>query len=292
MLAIKSHKILLEATQEQDKLFTSWCGVARWAFNAGLEYKIALYHDKKKSIGAYTLMTEIVSLKQTIEYAWLNDVPCSIPRMALMQLDAAYNNFFRRVKQGKTEKGFPKFKSKKHSKLSFHLEPNQIAAKNNRVRIPKIGWLKMYQPLRFDGKIVGTICISKAAGRWYASFTVETEIPNPSDNQARRVTGLDVGIKTLATLSDGTEFANPKASYRLANLLARAQRQMARKQKGSKRWEKAKLRMLKVHKRITDVRANATHNVSAYVVNNYSGVAIEDLLTIVDFSAILTLNKQ
>ncbi len=114
MLVFKGHKILLETIQEQDDLFTSWCGAARWTYNAGLEYKIALYRDKKKSIGAYALMKEIVALKQTPEYGWLNDVPSSIPRRALLQLDVAYENFFRRMKQGKTEKGFPRFKGKKN----------------------------------------------------------------------------------------------------------------------------------------------------------------------------------
>lgn len=279
MLIQKSHKILLDVTPETDAVFVSWCGAARWAYNFGLEKKKVAYEETKKSPGSYALMQDVVALKKTNEYAWLKDVPKSIPRMALMQLEAAYTNFFRRVKGSDKQKGFPKFKSKKRSKLAFRLEPDAISVKGQRVRIPKLGWLKMYQTIRFTGKLVGIICISKVAGRWYASFSVETEIPGPIENQEKVAIGLDVGVKTLATLSDGKKFDNPKAFYCLERLLARAQRQMVRKQKGSKRWQKAKLRIQRIHKRIADVRANATHHVSAYAARNYSGVAIEDLNT-------------
>lgn len=278
MLVIKSHKILLKIIPKTEASFISWCGAARWAYNYGLERKIDNFEGFGKSLGAYTLMQEVVAIKKTAEYAWLNDIPKSIPRMALLQLERAYANFFRRVKSGdKEKKGFPRFKSKKRSRICFHLEPDAIAVNNNYVRIPKIGWLKMHQAIRFEGKLVGTVCISQTAGRWYASFSVRTEVPDPIEKQERDVVGLDVGIKHLAVLSDGRKFNNPKAFYHLEKLLARAQRQMARKRKGSKRWQKAKLRIQRIHKRIADLRANATHHASAYVASNYDGVATEDL---------------
>ena len=168
-------------------------------------------------------------------------------------------------------------KSKKRSKLSFHLEPDAIAIDGNRVRIPKLGWVRMHQAIRFEGKLVGTVCISCTAGRWYASFSVETEVADPIERQERVAIGVDVGIKHLAVLSDGKMFDNPRSFYRLEGLLARAQRQMARKQKGSKRWQKARLRVQRIHKRIADLRANVTHHVTSYVAANYDGVAIEDL---------------
>jgi len=277
MLVIKAHKILLDVSPEVEKQFISWCGVARWAYNYGLEQKITRFKETGESPGSFALMQEIVALKKVDEYAWLRDVPKSVPRMALMQLGAAYTNFFRRVKSGDVKKGFPRFKSRKRSRMCFHLEPDAIAVKGNQVRIPKIGWLRLHQSIRFEGKLVGTACISLLAGKWYASFLVETEVADPIEKQERKAAGLDVGVKTLATLSDGKKFDNPKAFYCLEKLLARAQRQMARKQKGSHRCQKAKLRVQRIHKRIADLRANATHRVSAYVATNYDGVAIEDL---------------
>ncbi|MBI4640214.1 MAG: transposase [Candidatus Tectomicrobia bacterium] len=277
MLVTKAHKILLYTTPETEAAFVSWCGAARWAYNLGLERKKAACEDTKKSPGSYAFMKEVVALKKTDEYAWLNDVPKSIPRMALRQLETAYANFFRRVKGGEKQKGFPKFKSKKRAKVAFHLEPDAISVKGNRVRIPKVGWIKMHDSIRFDGELVGTVCISCTASQWYASFSVETKIPDPIENQEKVVVGLDVGIKTLATLSDGKKFENPRAFYHLEKLLARAQLQVAHKQKGSKRWQQATLRVQRIHKRIADLRAIATHHASAYVAKHYHGVAIEDL---------------
>jgi len=277
MLVVKAHKILLGVNSEVEQRFISWCGTARWSYNYGLERKKAAYEKTGKSPSSFFLMKEVVILKKTDEYAWLSNAPKSVPRVALLQLEIAYANFFRRVKGGDARVGFPKFKSKKRTKLSFHLEPDAIAVNGKRVRIPKIGWLKMYQSIRFEGRLVGTICISQKAGKWYASFLIETETPDPIENQEKVAVGLDVGVKTLATLSDGKKFDNPKAFYQLERLLARAQRQIARRQKDSKRWHKAKLRVQRIHKRIADLRANATHHASAYIVANYDGVAIEDL---------------
>lgn len=224
-------------------------------------------------------MQEVVALKKTDEYVWLNEVPRSVPRLALLQLEQAYASFFRHLKDGSEKPGFPKFKSRKRRRMCFHLEPDAIAVDGNKVRIPKIGWLRMHQNIRFEGRLVETVCLSQTAGKWYAGFSIETEVADPIESQekARAAVGLDVGVKTLATLSDGKKFDNPQAFYRLERLLARAQRQMARKQEGSQRWQKAKLRVQRIYKRIADLRANATHHVSAYVAKNYSGVAIEDL---------------
>jgi len=277
MLVTKAHKILLDISPEIERQFVSWCGAARWSYNFGLGRKKEAFEKTGRSPGSYALMKEVVALKKTDEYAWLNDIPKSVPRMALMQLETAYANFFRRVKGGNAKPGFPRFRSKKRSRMCFHLEPDAIAVDGNRVRIPKIGWLKMHQAIRFKGKLVGTVCVSYTAGRWYASFSVETEIADPIEKQEREAVGVDVGIKHLAVLSDGKMFANPKSFYRLEGLLTRAQRQVARKKEGSNRWQKAKVRVQRIHKRIADLRANATHHVSAYVAANYDGVAIEDL---------------
>lgn len=277
MIVYKSHKILLDVTPEIEQVFISWCGTARWAYNYGLARRKAEYESTRTVLGSYTLMKEIVVLKKTNEYSWLRDVSCSVPRMAMIHLEEAYTEFFRRVKRGDKEKGFPKFKSRRRARLAFHLEPDAITIDNNHIRIPKIGWLRMHQSIRWDGKIVRSVCISKTAGRWYASFNVKTEVDDPIEKQERTAVGLDVGIKHLAVLSDGKKFDNPRAFYHLERLAARAQRQMERKQKGSKRWERAKLRVQQINKRIADLRANTTHHVSAYIAQNYDGVAIEDL---------------
>lgn len=274
MLVTKGHRIQLLPNNRQKTIFRQWAGTHRWAYNWGLREKIDAYEETGKSPGAYSLMKEIVKLKQTEEYGWLNDVGKSVPRMALMQLEQAYANFFRRCKNGE-KPGFPKWKSKKRSKVVFHLEPDTVKVEDKRVRLPKIGWVRMTTPLRFKGKLVGSIAISEQAGKWYISLNVETE-HSLSDNQGGAV-GIDLGVKTLAVLSDGMAYENPKALKHHQKLLARAQRQLARKQKGSKRREKAKLRVQKLHKRIADIRADTIHQATAEIARQYDFVAMEDL---------------
>jgi putative transposase len=277
MLVIKSHKILLKTNPELEQKFLECSGVSRWAYNYGLARNIDSYGKMGESPSGYDLQKEIVQLKKTPEYEWLNDYPCDIVRNSLGALDVAFKNFFRRLKQGKEKPGFPKFKSKKKSKLSFHMETIHVRTEGKKVRLSKLGWVGMYEELRFSGKLVGTVCISKTAGRWYVSFGIETEIDDPIEKQEKVAVGVDVGIKSLVVLSDGTVFENPKAFYRLEKLLARAQRNLSRKKKGSNRYSNAKLRVEKIHKRISDLRADATHKATSYLASNYDGVAIEDL---------------
>lgn len=274
MLVQKGHKVQLLPNNEQKTVFKQWAGVARWAYNWGLERRIGAYEETGKSPRAYALAKKVVQLKHTT-HPWLADVSKSVPRVALCQLDDAYTNFFRRVKNGDAQKGFPKFRSKKLTPLSFHLELNQVCIKGKRVRLPKIGWVRMAKPLRFIGKLVGTIRIGEYAGKWYVSFNVGVEV-EPADNQGEAI-GIDLGIKALATLSNGVAYKNPKALKRYEKLLVRAQRQLARKQMGSKRREKAKLRVRCLHKRIRDIRTNAIHQATADITKQYSFVAMEDL---------------
>lgn len=275
MLVVKSHKIQLLPNNVQKAKFISWCSVARWAYNFGLERRIEAYKATGKSPGAYALSKEVTVMKHST-HLWLCDAPKSIPRMALQQLDTAYANFFRRVKRGDKQKGFPRFKSKRHSQKAFHLEPETVRLDSNQVRLPKLGWVRMCQSLRFDGKLVGTVAISEYAGKWYASFSVKVEVPDPVENQDRAV-GIDLGVKTLATTSDGCKFENPRHGKQLEALLARAQRQLARKKPGSKRRQKAKLRVQRIHKRIADRRTDAVHQATARICSQYNAVYLEDL---------------
>lgn len=275
MLVHKAHKIQLLPNNIQRMTFRQWVGTARWAYNWGLERKIKAYQETGKSPGAYTLSKKITVMKHST-YLWLCDAPKSIPRTALRQLDAAYANFFRRVKQYAKRKGFPKFKSKKRSRKVFHLEPDTVRIEGKRIRLPKMGWVRMTKPFRFGGgRLIGTVAISERAGKWYVSLAVEIEVPEPIENQNR--IGVDLGVKTLAVLSDGKEFENPKAIRHHKQLLARAQRQLARKQKGSNRRKQAKFRVQRIQKRIADIRADATHKATRYIADNYGFVAMEDL---------------
>lgn len=306
MRVYKGHRIQLLPNNRQRTAFVRWGGAHRWAYNYGLARKIAAYEETGKSPGAYALMKEVVRLKGEPETAWLRDVPKSVPRMALLHLEDAYRRYFREKRDGTVDKriaqlkaqgkwegrraklmkagrhgfqldpGFPRFKSKKRDPMVFHLEPETVRVNGRRVWIPRLGWVKMTKPLRFSGKLVSTVAVREQAGKWYISFNVEVDIPDAVETQDDAV-GVDLGVKALATLSDGTVFENPKAIRRLEGLLARAQRQLARKQKGSNRRKRARLRVARIQKRIADIRADATHKATRYLADRYGLVAMEDL---------------
>lgn len=275
MLIQKSHKIQLLPNNVQRAKFVEYAGVHRWSYNYGLERKKAEYESTGKSSGAYALAVEVTALKRST-HPWLSEAPKSIPRLALQQLDVAYANFFRRVKNGAMKPGFPRFKSRKRDRLVFHLESDTVVIDKNKARIPKLGWVRMCQPLRFSGKLAGTVAISEQAGKWFASLTVEVETPDLDERQDREV-GIDLGVKTLATTSDGREFENPKHGKQLEELLVRVQRQLARKKPGSKRWQKAKLRVQRIHKSIADRHADAIHQATLRICGKYNTVYLEDL---------------
>jgi putative transposase len=273
----KGHKIQLSPNNKQSSKFKEWCGAHRWAYNFGLERKKKAYKETGKSLSAYSLMKEIVRLKQQPETAWLKDVPKSVPRVALLHLEGACKLFFRRVKESEGKLGFPRFKSRKRSKKVFHLEPETVKVNGKRVWIPLLGWVRMTKPLRFSGKLVGTVAISEYAGKWYVSFNVEVTLPEPIESQDRQAVGVDLNVSELATCSDGTVFENPKALFHYEKLLKKAQRQLSRKEFGSKRWKRAKRRVQLIHKRIADIRGDATHKATSYIADRYNFVAMEDL---------------
>jgi putative transposase len=189
---------------------------------------------------------------------------------AFENLNTAFRNFFR-TKNGKT---YPKF-HKKGVKDSFTVDNTKFAVDGKRIRIPKLGWVRMTEELRFDGKLMSAT-VKKRAGKWFVSIAVETT-DAVSENQATGAVGIDLGVKPLATLSDGTVFENPKTYYKYDKQLRRTQKSLSRKKKGSKNRAKAKLKLSKIHYRINCVVDDYIHKMTRHVADNYNTVVLEDL---------------
>ena len=274
----RGHRVQIRPNNRQQSMFRRCIGVHRWAYNWGLERKKSAYEAEGKSPSRYDLQKEIVTMKRTT-HPWLAEVPHTVPRCAMLSLERAYTNFFRRVKNGEAEKGFPRFKSRRTARKVFHLEAGKVRISEDckSIRVPKAGWVRSTKRLRFEGKLLGTVAISEEAGRWYASLNIGLEMPDPPDRSGDPSVGIDVGLLRLMTLSDGTQYQNPKATHELEKLLARAQRQLSRRQKDSNRWKRAKRRVQRIHKRIRDTRVNAAHQATAEIARQYGLVAMEDL---------------
>ena len=279
MHIMRAYKVELDLNNKQRTACEKHAGVARFAYNWGLACKIEVYQAKGKSPSAITLHRELNVLKKT-EFPWMYEVSKCAPQEALRDLDKAYANFFRRIKKGEQEKGFPRFKSKNRSRKSFRLT-GSIRVFENGIQLPRLGRLRLKERdyLPIDGLShvrILSATVSERAGRWYVSIQVEEEIPDPAPGRKPAV-GVDLGIKTLATLSDGTMYSNPRALKRGLKKIKRLQRTVARRQKGGNHRKKTVAQLAKAHARVANIRANALHQTTSELTKTKSVIAIEDL---------------
>jgi putative transposase len=246
----------------------------RFVYNQALAHRKATYEQDKKSVSYAEQCKQLTCLKQSEDTPWLNEVHSQVLQQALKDLDAAYQHFFRRVKQGQTP-GFPKFK-KKGQKDSFRY-PQGVKLSEGKVFLPKIGWVQFRQSRPVEGKLLQTT-VKKEGQHWFVCFACEVELTTqPQQFQEARVVGIDVGLKQFATLSDGTEIANPGFLKKQLSKLRVEQRKLKNKQKGSANRKKQVAVIAKLHRKVRDARKDYAHKASSTIVKNHDIVIVEDL---------------
>lgn len=275
---LRVHKIKLNPNKAQEQYFAQACGVARHAYNWALAEWQRQYEAGEKP-SEMSLRKQYNAIKH-IDFPWALDVTKCAPQQAIKNVGTAFQNFFRNVKQGK-KPGYPRFKRKgQHDSFRSDNGPQKkgesaVKVNGKKIQLPKIGWVRMREEVRFHGCIQATT-VSRMADGWYISVLVETEDTlRPKVNNG--AVGVDLGVKTLAVLSDGTEVEGPKAQKKLLKRLRRLNKSLSRKKKGSANFKKAKAKLSKLHKRIADVREDALHKLSNKLTTEYSVVGIEDL---------------
>jgi putative transposase len=265
-----AHKIELRPTTLQTDYLARACGSRRHCYNQLLDH-FKQSGVKWSKVAAYQHYITVIRPA----FPWYNEVSSRVTRNAIDDLDNAFKHFFRRMKLGQ-KPGFPTFK-KKGIGDSFALrEPAKFDVEDRTVRIERLhSRIRLRQPLRFSGK-AKQITISQRAGKFYASILVDTQDYNLHAPEGEAV-GVDLGVKSLAVLSDGAVF--PASQKLKANLrrLKRRNRRLSRKVKGSHRRAKARNALAKLHKRIADQRQAVLHEVSDHLTRNYKVVCIEDL---------------
>ena len=270
MVISKSHIIKLYPTFRQVRFFKESCGVARFSYNWALNRWQELYSENGNGVGAYRLVKELNTIKRE-QYPWMLRVGKTCPQYAIHNLERAYKNFFNKKSK------YPKFK-KKGVKDSFVAVENQYSFKqqNGKIWIPRLGWVKCAEDLRFKDCKINRVTVKRIADMWFAVVNVEThETPVMSKSQA--VIGVDLGIKTLATASDGRTYENPNALKKYLRLLKIRQKALSRKQKGSNKREKQKVRVSRLNYKISCTRDSALHRVTRELVNSAKTIVIEDL---------------
>ena len=293
-VVMKTHRIKLNPTAEQENYFLRACGTARFAYNWGLARWNEMFAAGEKP-SANKIKKQFNKIKRQ-EFPWVYEVTKCAAEAAFADLGTAFSNYFKRKKEGTipTPKsgrrarkdgkplGHPRFKSKKRSKKSFYLSNDQFKVDGHWVHVPKLGWVNMAEKLRFNGKIMSARITSKA-GRWYISIVVEVPIKTDASRnnrhcmQKHKSVGIDLGINKLATLSTGEVFENQKVLRQQLSKLKRLNRQLSRQQKGSKRWQKTKRKLQRLHERIANQRADYIHKMTTWIAQNYGFIATEDL---------------
>ncbi len=282
MKIFRAYKTELDLTNKQRTLCLKHAGAARFAYNWGLTRKIEAYQNHEKTPNAIELHKELNALKKG-ELAWLYEVSKTTPQEALRNLDRAYNNFFQRAKQKKQGKlvgkvGFPKFKSKKKGIGGFQIW-GAINIFEKALQLPRFGLLRLkengYLPTG-DTKILYTT-VSEKAGRWFVAIQCEIELPEPVNDESKPICGVDLGIKHLATISEGVQFANPKALKSSLKKVKRLHRVVSRRIIGSANRKKAVKFLARAYARTANIRNNALHQVTTWLAKNKSVVVLEDL---------------
>ena len=269
---IRAHKITLKLNNKQKTYMAKASGCARFAYNWALaEWQKEYAAGKKPNEAA---MRRSLNAVKTTEFPWMLEVTKCAPQMAIKDLGKAFQNFFAK------RTGYPKFK-KKGLHDSFTLSNDQTKICGKRLRIPNLGFVKMREELRFDGKLLW-VTVSRSGNDWCASVSVE--IPDaptiPVNNvkvQSNSVVGIDLGISQLATLSTGEVFANPNALEKKLKTLRRVSRGLSRKQKGSRNREKSRRKLCDLHRSISDLRSDALHKMTTSISKRFGVVCLEDL---------------
>ena len=280
MKRLRAYKTELNPNNVQRSRFRQHAGVARFVYNWALADRKHIYETTGKSGSMYEQKRRFNALKAE-QFPWIYESASRTAEEAFRHLDAAYGNFFRRIKKGETP-GFPKFKSRFRSPKKFTMR-GCIHITGKAIKLPRIGWVRMkecgYLPIdESDYVRILSVNISERAGRWFASVQTEEEVSEPEPAQGPPM-GVDLGIKALAVCSDGTRFENPKALGREGRKLARLNRELSRRKKGSKNRDKTKHKLQRCYARIANIRKHAQHQASYYVTAkaNPSTVVVEDL---------------
>ena len=266
----KSYKYRIYPTKEQEIFLLKHFGSVRFIYNYFLAERKEQYEKTGKSDNYYKQAKSLTQLKKQEEYSWLQEINSQTLQSALNNLESAYVNFF----SGRSK--FPRFKKKTH-RNSFCV-PQFVMVENSRIYIPKLkklGGIKMVVHRKLDGKILFATFSKTPTNKYFVSITVEQDYT--SKIPTNKEIGIDLGIKDLIITSNGNKFKNHKFISKFEKQLKKAQQHLSRKQKGSKRFERQRLKVALIHEKIHNCRLDNLHKVSHKLVMENDAVYMENL---------------
>jgi len=267
----RSHKIRLVPTYKQEIELKKACGVARYTYNWALNE-----WNKQYKAGTKPSALALKKLWNSCKPVWVYESPKDANQQPFTNLARSFKSFFKGTSK------YPKFKKKNHSQ-SFYMSNDKAKIIGRKFQMTRHTKIKLRENLRFDGKIL-SYTISRECGQWHVAVAVETEVVKNTSNSK---VGIDLGVKVLATCSDGKTYSRSKSTEKNASKLAKLNRELARKVYKSKNWYKQKLKVQKLQLRIKNQRVDNLHKATTEITKNHGIICLEDL----DVSSMIKKDK-
>jgi len=266
----KAFKFRMEPNLDQVVLLAKHFGCARFVYNHFLNEKRRHYKDNGTTMNYNITRSSLKDMKKEKEFSWLSEVNSQSLQASLKNLETAYGNFFRKKAK------FPRFKSKKLSTKSFHC-PQNVEVIGNKVFIPKFkDGIKFTKHREIKGNIRSATISQVPSGKIYVSILCELPLEKPLTKTGKKV-GVDLGLKDFVITSDGKRFKNPRFLKQFLKELKIQQKYLSRKKKDSNRKERQRLKVARLHEKITNSRNSQHHQISSFLVKNYDLIALESL---------------
>lgn len=270
-----SYKFRIYPNNEQIAQIQRTFGSCRFVYNHFLALRRDTYKEAGETINVYACLRHLTLLKT--ERLWLRNIDSTALQASVQALDQGYRNFFRRVKQG-GKPGYPQFKSKRdhHQSYKSKCVGNNIAIVGNKVKLPKLGLVKCKVSKEVQGRILSATVSQNPSGKYFVAICC-TDIEISPFPPTGAVVGIDLGVKHLAVSSDEIQYPNNQHVRAAEKRLARLQRQLSRKSKGSRRRDKARLKVARLQGRIANQRRDDMQKLTTELIRSYDVICIEDL---------------
>jgi len=273
---LKAFKFRLYPKKVQEILINKHLGSNRFIYNYFLNKRIENYKENQTTLNYNQCSNNLTILKKELE--WLKEIDSTSLQQTLINLDRAYKNFFRELKKGNKNQGFPKFKSKKDNHKSYrtNVTNNNIRLEGDKIKLPKIGFIKFAKSREINGVIKNVTVSQVPSGKYFISILCEVPEPQKLPESKMNI-GMDLGIKDFAITSEGEIIDNPKYYRKYEKKLAKLQKQLNRKQKGSSNRNKARIKVARLHEKISNTRTDFLQKLSTRFINENQVICLEDL---------------
>lgn len=266
------YRFRMRPTKAQETALYRMAGARRFVYNWALDRRKRYYAEHGKGITAKQLSSEMTALKNQPDTLWLKEVDSQMLQQALKDVDRAFEAFFKKRSR------FPQFRSKKAGHFAFRV-PQRVKIESGKVYIPKVGWVRIRQSREVEGNTKSATFKRDTIGHWYVAVTTEFEMPDAEPPAPTNPVGVDLGLKDFLVLSNGERVPAPKFARKADKKLRRAQKDLSRKKPGSRRREKAKHRVARIHNKVSNQRSDFLHKLTTNLTREYDCICVEDLST-------------